>query len=214
MVLGGRADEDARRNGEKHPAPGTGSQRRLAGRRNRTSASPTTVSRSSMCRRPAISRCIRTAAATSSSTTVKSIIIRSFANSWRRKGGHRIGPAIPTRRRCSRRSKPGDCEKRWRRSVGMFAFASVGQEGASADSRPRPDRREAALLRSADCRRTVPVRFGAEGSGAAPAIRARDRSRGARALFALQLRPDAIFHLSRHLEAEARLLPHVLGRRR
>ena len=86
--------------------------------------------------------------------------------------------ATPTPRCCSRRSTPGASSARSSGSNGMFAFALWDRRERRLAPRPRPPRREAALLRVDG--RHAPLRLGAEGAARASRFPLRDRPRRAR----------------------------------
>ena len=106
-------------------------------------------------------------------------------------------------------------EEALRQCVGMFALALWDRQETRADPRPRPARREAALLRLAGRRRAfrLPVRLGAEGARPPSRLPPRDRPAGARPLHPLQLRAGAALHLFRNRQAAARDLPDASGGR-
>ena len=122
---------------------------------------------------------VAAAGATSPSTMARSTTISTFGGSSRRRGIASTGGVIATPRPCSPRSRPGACEAR--SSVRSACSPSRCGTGASgADPRPRPARREAALLRLAGRGRgrRLPVRLGAEGASAAiPPSAARSTAR-------------------------------------
>ena len=116
------------------------------------------------------------------------------------------GVGIPTRKSCSQRSAAWGLEAALSKAVGMFALALVGRVEQDADPRPRPVRREAALLRLGG--EELPVRLGAEGASASSRLRQSGQPPGPRPFRVPRLRSRAILDLRAHLQAAAGLHPH------